>query len=643
MSAQFSFDLPEPKIRQHKAPAGFTPFDAFPEKLSGPVALDLETHDPGLGARKGSSWATGDGFVCGFSVASAQGSFYVGLHHAGGNSDAGKALRWLRAQARGPDVEFVYANAIYDLGWLLTEWAIDPINPPHDVQAIAALLDEQRASYSLDALLRDYCGRTKALGGLEARARDIGIPDAIQHMRRLPTWIVAPYGEQDAKDTLELFDLLHPRLSSESLDKVYCLERECLLVGRDLKFRGVRVDIERARNTKADFEQRRDAAIALIKDHTGVNVTPWDNVAIAKALRVENPALELEKTSTGKDSIRQGVIDTIDTPVGLAIGRMRKMDKVITTFLSGYIEDYITKDGRIHADFHPLRRTSDEAEGGGSYGTVTGRWSSSSPNLTNIPRRDKEIGPAIRSCYLPEEDELWGKLDYRSQEPHLATHFAGLLKLPGAAEMVARYNAEPTLSLHKEAARLMNLREDQYDKAKAINLGIIYGMQGKRFCKEQGLPTKWITSRSGHEIEVAGEEGQELLDRHFRALPWIKGLAETAKEAAEARGYIKTILGRRSRFIRKDSQGRLFSTYKALNYIVQGSAADQMKTAQVAMRRAGIPVLVVVHDDANISLPQGDAGDRRLRDAAEIMAHAIELSVPSLAESKVGATWGDVG
>lgn len=660
---QYDFCIPEPKIRQHKPPEGFVPFDAYPE-LSGVCALDFETDDPGLQNKRGSSWATpGEGFVCGFSIASSQGSFYVGLQHSGGNSDPDKAWRWLAAQAAKPDVTFCYANAIYDLGWMLRH-GIDPMNAPIDVQGQAALLDENRQSYSLDNLARDFLGQTKGTDDLRRRAADMGIPNPMANMKRLPTWVVGPYGELDAVHTLALHNHFAPKLQAEGLDKVFALERECLLVARDMKWRGVRVDVEKAAINKQKFIAIQSNAIKTIKDLTGVNVTAWDNVSIARALHVENPKLELEKTSTGKESIRQGVIELLNTPVSNAVIEMRKYDKAITTFF-GYIENYTTPRGRIHSDFHPLRRTRDEAEGGGNAGAGPGRWSCTGPNLLAIPRRNPAIGKPLRECFLPEEGEEWLKLDYSSQEPRLATHFAYHARgvrdrhgnwhppkehqrgeaLPGAAEMVAKYLANPTMSFHKEVGAAMGLGTTGplYDAIKINNLALIYGMSGKTFCLNNGYPTKWIKSWNDRDIEVAGEEGQALIDKHTAAVPWGKPLARIAMETAETRGYIKTILGRRIRFTRRDANGRLMFTSRALNNAVQGSAADQMKTAQVAFRKAGISVLVVVHDDGNISKPMGEAGERVLREASEIMANAIQLAVPSLAESKVGRNWGDVG
>ena len=660
----YSFDLPEPPQKLRTPPDGWKPFDDFRE-LSGIIALDFETSDPGIAAKLGSSWCRpGEGQICGFGIAHEAQQFYVGVGHDGGNSDRDKAMSWLRHHARKPDVTFVYTNCMYDLGWMKSE-GIEPVNLPIDVAGQAALLDEQRSSYALDALLRDYLGRTKATDKLRQAAREMGILNPYVNMKRMPTWVVSPYGLDDVVDTLELYHLFAPKITEEGLDRVHDLERECYLVGLDLRWRGVRVDLDRWAVVKADFIKARDDAVEEIRRLTGVSVSPFDNTSIAKALRTENPTLEMETTSTGVTAIRAGILDNMATPVSLAVRRMRKMEKTIGTFGAGYIERFTGRDGRIHAEFHPLRKSRDaQEEDSGTQGAGPGRWSSSSPNMQNIPRRDPEIGPAIRSCFLPEEGEEWLKADYSSQEPRMSTHFAYVTRgyedgrgrwhvptkesdrrdpLPGAADTVARYLADPEMSFHKYVGRAMGLGTSGplYDAIKINNLALIYGMGGATFCKNNGYPTRW-ENKYGREFEVAGEEGQRLLDLHASAVPWGRPLAQICREAATMRGYTKTILGRRIRFKRRYADGNLMDVNKALNNSVQGSAADQMKSAQVLFRRAGIHTLVVVHDDGNFSKPKGEAGLRMMRDVGEIMAEAVKLCVPSLAEMKVGNTWGDV-
>lgn len=637
----FTLDLPEPARKIRIAPENWKPFDDYPE-LHGFVGLDTETDDPGLANGLGSSWArTGEGSICGFSIAQLGiEPFYVGLNHAGGNSDAVKALSWLKAQAAKPDVTFVYANAIYDLGWLRRNGII-PANRPIDVQGMAALLNSERYSYSLDALMWEYLERRKSTDGLKERAKEYGITNPYLHMLRLPTWDVATYGVDDVVGTLDLFYKMMPMIEEQGLGRLLEVESENLLVGLDLRWNGVRVDQDQLGLVRRSFEGRRNAALEAIHAATGINVGVNDTTSIARALQAENSGVELEYTSKGVPAVRVGILDALGTPVAALVREARQYDKALGTTLAG-LEHYIGRDGRVHGEFHPLRRSRDEdkGEGKGTQGVGPGRWSSSNPNLQNIPRRVPEIGGPIRDCFKPEEGERWAKLDYSSQEPRLATHFAYLAGLPGAEQMVERYRETPALSLHKETAKLMGL--ENYDKAKIINLAILYGAGGANIAGQLGLPTKRITTRSGRELDVAGDEAQALIDLHFKSLPWIKKLQEMAKYRAETRGYVTSILGRRQRFDKMFADGRRMWTHKALNWVIQPSAADQMKVALAGMRAAGICPLVVVHDDANISIPYGAEGGRILREANDIMVDAIELVVPTVVDGALGDNWGYV-
>lgn len=664
-ASQYSFDLPEAAIKQRIAPDWWKPIDALPE-LTGEVVLDYENDDPGINNKMGSSWARpGEGMVCGFAIAWRGGDpFYCSINHAGGNGDAEKYRRWLKAQCEKPDVTIVGANTIYDLGWALRDCGITPASPPVDVQGMAALLDENRHSYSLDSLLQAYLGRRKTGEKLFARAREYGISNPYLHMKRLPAWDVAEYAIDDAVGTLELYDKMRPLLEEQGLMRVFELERECLLIARDLRWRGVRVDQDRVAQVRRDFRQRCDDAVRQIHEKTGVHVSPWDNVSIARALEVEQPDYPFERTSKGIPSIRAGILEAMKSPVADLVREMRQYDKAITTTLDG-IEKHIGRDGRIHGEFHPLRKT-DDTDGGEGFtnGTVSGRWSASTPNLQNIPRRVEKIGRPIRQCFLAEEGEDWMKADYSSQEPRISTHYAYVARgyqdhrgrwhiptepwharnpLPGAAEMVQRYLDDPEMSFHKWVGRAMGLGTSgpAYDALKVNNLALIYGMSGKTFATSNGYATEWKTIY-GREVEVAGPEAQAILDKHAEAVPWGKPLAAITKEAAEIRGYVRTLLGRRIRYVKRDSEGRLYEARKGLNNAVQGTAADQMKSAMVLFRREGICPLVVVHDDGNFSRPRGEAGDRMERRVAEMMAEALPLAVPSLAEIKIGASWGDV-
>ena len=627
-----ALDIPPPK--KHALPANWQPFDVaqFPT-LSGIVALDTETKDPGIGAGIGSSWAhEGAGFICGFSIAWAGGAFYLPVQHSNGNVDADIVGRWLREQAANPDVTFVMANASYDVGWC-ARWGSVPTNPPYDVQGMATLLDEHRASYSLDNLARHYLQRHKGTDGLVTASRDIGIPHPMSNMDRLPAWIVEPYAVDDAVLTLALYHHLMPMIEAEGLVNILDIERRASMAAGDMRRRGVRVDVDKAERIKQGFILLRDQAIADIRSLTGVNVSPWDNVAILQALRVENPGLVVDHTPTGKEALRKEFVDALGTPVAKAVAHARHLDKSINTFFDGFIHKYAYR-GRIHAEFHTLRRTDDEGYG---YGTITGRLSCSNPNLQQIPARDPEIGPAIRSCFLPEEDEQWLSADYSSQEPRWTIHYAAMMNLPGAAAMVERFRVDPRTDLHGETAALMGVKRTP---AKTINLAIAYGAGGAKICHQLGLPTR-MKEIHGRMVEIAGVEGQALIDRHAEAVPYVRGLAKAASKRAEEQGYIVSYGGRRMRFTRGfDKKPEL--THKALNKLIQSCAATQNKIALARLRDAGIPVMISIHDSAEVSVPLGDAGERMRSQIVEIMESAVELLVPSVVDVKVGPDWGSL-
>lgn len=616
-------------------PVDWRPHDELPE-LSGYVALDTENKDPGLSAGNGSSWAhQGVGFGCGVAISWDGGSFYLPTRHSDGNIDPQRVYGWLSAQARKPDLTFVYANCMYDLGWMARE-GVNLVNPPVDVQGIAAILDEFKNSYSLDALGREYLGRGKSSAAFKAACAAGGLTDPMAHMDLVPGWLAEAYGTDDAVLTRDLFHQLLPLLEAENLTGIHALERECYLVGFDMKRQGVRVNVDKAERYMREFERKRDAALLAVFEATGVHVTATDNVALARALKMENPGLVLPKTTQGRDQLRKENIESLKSPVADLINAARRYDKAVSTFFRGYLIES-SVNGRIHADFNPLRRSGTDDGSEGMRGATSGRWSSTNPNLTNIPNRDPEIGHAMRDCFEAEEGEDWGKLDYSAQEPRLGVHIAERHGIQGAKEMADQYRANPMFDMHQEVATNMGIKRGA---AKTMGLGIWYGQGGAETCKRLGLPTEWVKLRNGDMLEVAGPEGKELLRRHFERFPFIKGLQTELKTEAERTGRMRTLGGRHVRFQKYgDEYAR---THKACNSKIQGSAGDQMKRAQVLMRREGIIPLVVVHDEADVSIPRGAAGAVLTGRIKEIMESAMPLSIPVVAEIKTGGNWAAV-
>jgi DNA polymerase-1 len=248
------------------------------------------------------------------------------------------------------------------------------------------------------------------------------------------------------------------------------------------------------------------------------------------------------------------------------IRRVRHLDKLRETFVKGILEKHI--NGRIYTQFHQLRSDSN--------GTVSGRMSSSLPNLQQIPIRSDE-GKLVRSIFIPEEGQRWFKNDWPQVEYRLIVHDAASLKLAGAQAVVDKYRTDENADFHQIVADMTGL--DRY-AAKTVNFGLAYGEGVAKLCATLGL---------------SREKGETLLKEYHRRAPFIKQLSSGCMSIAARTGEIETLLGRIRRFDtweirhgdeityfreRRPGSRRAF-THAALNARIQGSAADIMKLAMV--------------------------------------------------------------
>jgi DNA polymerase-1 len=318
-------------------------------------------------------------------------------------------------------------------------------------------------------------------------------------------------------------------------------------------------------------------------------------------------------------------------------------------FIEGFIID-LNVNGRLHAQWHQLREYDDE--GGRSKGTRSGRISSSKPNLTQIPARDPKWGKLIRSLFIADEGGFWTKADYSQQEPRVLLHFAYLMKLEGAAEARQHYIDDPDMDYHSLVNTLIMNKTGKdigRKKAKGINLGSVYGMGKHKMAAQLGVT-----------LEVA----EELLKAYHEGIPYAKLLETACIERIHQRGFIKTILGRKRRFKEweptewarkmgtrpvksKEEAERLWGkgqvsrahAHKALNSLVQGSAADQMKQALIMMDAEGIAPQVTIYDECNATY----FDHAQVRRMQEIMESAIpEFTIPFTAAPDIGPSWGEV-
>ena len=595
------------------------------------IAVDLETCDPKL-TTLGPGWVRKDGFIVGVAVAAGDWQGYFPIRHANGhNMDPKMTLRWLQRQMATPHIDKIMHNATYDLGWLQAE-GVNVQGRVVDTMITGALVDENRYSYSLDNLGRDYLGERKDEKLLRVAAAEWGL-DPKAEMYKLPPEFVGRYAEQDAGMTLRLWERFRIELDKQDLWNIWNLETGLIPMMIKMRQLGVRVDTNKAEETKAYLKKR----VKEIKDEihriSGMRIEPW----AANSLQAifDELGLEYPKTENGAPSFTKQFLQMNEHPVAQMVVKLREFDKADSTFIDTILKHQYK--GRIHCEFHQLR--SDDG------GTVTGRFSSSNPNLQQIPARDKEIKKLIRGLFIPEDGQKWGSFDYSSQEPRLLVHFAASLGDDHRHRMVDKIvEAYHTgdVDLHQMVADFAGISRKQ---AKVVNLGIMYGM-GK--------------DKLAAQLDISKDEATELLGTHHAKVPFVKGLADIASKQAAANGQIRTILGRRCRFhlwepasfgykkplpfdeAMKEygSPLRRAFTYKALNKLIQGSAADQTKKAMADCFAEGLLPMLTVHDELCFSV-EGDDQARRIKDIMENGLSNV-LKVPSKVDVDLKDNWGEV-
>jgi DNA polymerase I-like protein with 3'-5' exonuclease and polymerase domains len=607
----------------------WVPPDHFPDLSDAKeIAIDLETCDPHLEAM-GPGWPRNDGYIVGYAVAVDGWSGYFPVAHGGGgNLDKALVERWIKKVLATPADKIMH-NAAYDAGWLLAS-GFTISGRIIDTMVAAPLIDENRFSFSLNALGFDYLKEVKSEQGLKEAAGDFGVHPK-KELWKLPAMYVGNYAEQDAALTLKLWNHFKIVLRNEEVESIFTLESELLPILVALTKRGIRFDRDKAQRVINDYRSREEKLLAELKKICGRSVDIWAAASIATAF--DGLKIAYPKSTTGLPSFTKSFLDGCDHPVAKMIVEARELNKTHGTFLQPYL-DFSKHDGRIHPHVNQLR--SDEG------GTVTGRLSMANPNLQQVPARHEIIGPLVRSLFLPEEGDLWAANDFSSQEPRLLVHYATLLDLPGAEKMAMAYRENPDTDFHQMVADMAGIKRKA---AKTIGLGLMYGMGKAKLANSLDLPL---------------DEASDLIATFHSKVPFLRGTVDAVMRRIDhpgSGGAIRTLLGRKCRFplweptewgvnkalpreeavMKYGPRIKRAMTYKGLNRLIQGSAADQTKAGMVALHKAGFHLLLQVHDEVALSVKNKDEA----REAAEIMAKAVNLEVPSRVDVEIGPSWGE--
>lgn len=627
--------------------SSWTPPREFPNLSGvGRIGLDLEVRDPNL-TTLGPGSIRGDGEPVGFSIATDDRKWYFPFGHlGGGNLDKTSCVEFLSSLLGDPSKTIIGANLLYDLEWCKYLGVPEIRTELIDVLTVEALIDEEADDYSLDGVARRYLNYTKDEDLLNQAALEYGI-HAKKELWKLHSRYVGPYGEVDAQAPLHIWKEQQPIVRDQGLEMVVQLEMDLIHVLLAMRLQGVPVDIEGAKKLSAEWHSLKEDIVSdIFRDydirlHTGYEVNQVQSV-------LDRLGIEYPRTpKTKQASITKAFIEEHEHPFLKQVQALREIDRLKGTFVDKLFFKFAV-NGRIHTQFKPVARDDG--------GTRSGRFASSNPNLQQIPSRSA-LAPRIRSLYVPDPGFAWAKWDYSQQEPRIMLHFAAAVGCERADSAIEFMRRNPDKKFYDLAQQTANI---SYRDAKDTTLGRMYSMGRKKMAAK---------------LHRTVDECGEVLDKFDSANPFVLEISQRMMRSAEQRGYIRTILGRRSRFNfwepakyreRDPYTGqpldglpamlpleqaketwprerlRRALTHKALNRSVQGSGGDMIKAAMVNMYKKDryVPYLTV-HDELDGPVKSREEAEyRKERMERSITEYSgIEMLCPIVADLEYGKHW----
>lgn len=568
----------------------------FPTLTEEVIAWDIETKEEkdlkkfGPGSHR--HYLEGEeSYILGVAISDSKRDFYFPASQ--------ELFEWLREEQNKR--LWVAHNGLYDCSWMYYEG----FRPQRmaDTMGLVRLLSEDRLSYSLDSCGKDFLGFRKNEAEIKQWCDDHRLRGAPQKwLWMMPVELVAKYAKVDTRLCYDLYTKLIPEIEKQGLDRIWEVEKELLPILAESHHRGIRIDNNRRKEASIELGKEVAELKRWLVSRAGCDFNTGSGKQLAPIF--DKLGLSYKKTDKGKPSFKGedllpfGVDPDMEFFPHVLITH-NKLQKLKRDFVDR-LDDFMVK-GRVHPMINP-------------YGTKTGRPTSNTPNVFQIPKRGrgKEI---CRVLFVPEEGEEWASMDYASEEYRVFAHYA---VGKGSDRYRDKYNNEDKYDMHVENGRLAGVSRN---KAKTIGLGVLFGMGAKKMATNLG----------------EGEtKGLQIVKKFHEVNPSFKATSQLVENRAKSRGYIFTMMGRRRRLDRD-------SAYRGLNFLTQGNSADLAKLTLVEANRRGLwnkmNFLIWLYDEFNVSVkPENRQYVEELKELGET---AIKFKVKMYLDLTYGPNWGE--
>lgn len=407
--------------------------------------------------------------------------------------------------------------------------------------------------------------------------------------------LVKEYCVHDVRLTKNLYDIFNKTADPAWLDRISRLTKMLIRT----RAKGVRIDVEGLRKEQHVLADREEVLLETLQFIADAPINPRSSAQVAGIMDRFN--LEVPLTEKGAPSITLSSLESIDHDFTRVLCEYKRLTKMKTSFIDPYLAQQATLGDKYKGRVYPCLRP---------FQAITGRFSCTNPNAQQIP-------PGIRRFILPEEGERIAEGDFSSQEGRLAVHYSYLTGCTGSDILVEKFKKDPNLDLHQQGADLCGIGRNE---SKAVNLGILYGMGINKLAESLGTtPAK----------------AKVIKEKYNTNMPYISELADKCKKMSEQRGYLKTLLGRKT-YADIAPTGHDLS-YKMINKLIQGSAADQCIEAMLQLDERGVDILFPIHDAIAFSYKE----ERTIQEVKEVMETCVSLEVPMVTEIKTGNNWSE--